>query len=347
MGADDTSELRAPNAPPPYRGEKPTANWKTILGPRLHARLSGELTRFNNAELTAKGLRAAVIEACSREGIDPSLGLAWLTQPRPPQSAEGLSTQVHVPPQGLPNQPPTSPMARPRIVQPPPPMAPPAPLYEPAAPPAAVPPWAPAQGTWPPVWGNPQGPPPPSGISGIPYAPARPPRKRRRPWGWVAVAGLLVIVIAVVVGFSGNKGKANTASTTSPAVAEPSAIASAPAVPQPTPIPTPTPSPTPSPPPPSPVTLLSIQGSGIQTTEKFTTTSDDWDMAYLYDCSSFIGGTGNFIVNIYNGDGSLDDIGANELGAGALKIQHFHQGGTFYLSINSECNWTVKVTDTQ
>ncbi|HEU4966408.1 MAG TPA: G5 domain-containing protein [Candidatus Saccharimonadales bacterium] len=87
--------------------------------------------------------------------------------------------------------------------------------------------------------------------------------------------------------------------------------------------------------------LLDTSGNGIQTTQKFTTTGD-WTLNYTYDCSSF-GFKGNFQVYIYNGDGSIGDVAANELGMSGSNIQYEHGAGTYYLEINSECSWHVTV----
>lgn len=99
-------------------------------------------------------------------------------------------------------------------------------------------------------------------------------------------------------------------------------------------------SPVPSP---SPQVLLNISGSGTKTTQKFTTSGQDWDLAWTYNCAAF-GDSGNFIVDVKNSDGSSsDNQGVNQLGANGADTEHFHSGGTFYLEVNSECSWTVKV----
>jgi hypothetical protein len=98
-----------------------------------------------------------------------------------------------------------------------------------------------------------------------------------------------------------------------------------------------------SPPTVQPKTLLDIQGSGTKTTEKFTTQGDDWDLSYSYDCSSF-GSQGNFIISVKGGDGSLTEMGVNQLGTQGNDTDHFHTGGTFYLEINSECSWHIIAT---
>jgi hypothetical protein len=87
--------------------------------------------------------------------------------------------------------------------------------------------------------------------------------------------------------------------------------------------------------------LLDKTGSGINTTTKFSAASD-WQIVWSYDCSG-AGGNGNFQVYVYNSDGSLNDVAVNELGAKGSDTTNEHQGGTYYLQMNSECNWHVIV----
>lgn len=93
----------------------------------------------------------------------------------------------------------------------------------------------------------------------------------------------------------------------------------------------------------APKVLLDIQGSGTKSTEKFTTAGSDWDLQYAYNCSNF-GSRGNFIVSVNGGDGGLSsNAGVNQLGASGNDVDHYHTGGTFYLEVNSECSWHIKV----
>lgn len=87
--------------------------------------------------------------------------------------------------------------------------------------------------------------------------------------------------------------------------------------------------------------LLDKSGSGINTTPKFSAASD-WQIVWSYDCASF-GSSGNFIVTVYDADGSLSDVAVNELGAKGSDTTNEHQGGTYYLQVNSECKWHVIV----
>lgn len=89
----------------------------------------------------------------------------------------------------------------------------------------------------------------------------------------------------------------------------------------------------------APQVLLDLTGSGTKQTQKFSA-GGDWDLEWSYDCSNF-GAQGNFVVEVYNGDGSIsfENSAVNQLGNKGQDVQHYHKGGTFYLDISSECNW--------
>lgn len=91
-----------------------------------------------------------------------------------------------------------------------------------------------------------------------------------------------------------------------------------------------------------PQVLLELNGSGTKTTQKFSA-GGDWDLNWDYDCSK-AGGSGNFIVEVFNGDGSpsISNQGVNQLGDKGQDVDHFHRGGQFYLQVISECSWHVK-----
>lgn len=93
----------------------------------------------------------------------------------------------------------------------------------------------------------------------------------------------------------------------------------------------------------APQTLLDLSGSGTKTTQKFTA-GGDWDLNWTYNCSNF-GGQGNFQVMIYDGSGSLSFQNAmvNQLGKSDTGVEHYHNAGTYYFVVNSECKWSVKV----
>jgi hypothetical protein len=91
-----------------------------------------------------------------------------------------------------------------------------------------------------------------------------------------------------------------------------------------------------------PRTLLDLKGSGIRRSKRFTATGD-WTITYSYDCSSF-GSAGNFIGSVHDSGGGLVDLLASELGKKGSGTLHGYLPGTYYLEMNSECSWHVKVT---
>jgi len=113
-----------------------------------------------------------------------------------------------------------------------------------------------------------------------------------------------------------------------------------PSKPAPTP-PAPVATPTPTPPA-TPQVLFSASGSGTKSTQTFTVPKS-WQLDWSYDCSNF-GSQGNFVVSVYNADGSpsYNNTTVNQLGKSGSDTEYYHTGGTFYFEINSECSWTVK-----
>lgn len=94
----------------------------------------------------------------------------------------------------------------------------------------------------------------------------------------------------------------------------------------------------------APKVLLNISGKGIKKSAIFTT-GPEWQLTYTYDCKSFYGGSGNFIVTQYSDSGDLEDMLVNELDKkGGDTVPVHASAGAHYLEMNSECKWTVKVT---
>ncbi len=138
------------------------------------------------------------------------------------------------------------------------------------------------------------------------------------------------VVLAVVLGACTTSPKATPASTTpssAPATAAPAATSKAPSTTA------------------APKVLLSQQGSGTATTADFVAPTD-WNLAWTYDCSNF-GQSGNFTVTVMNKTGAnaeLSDQPVNQLGMSGNSVEHYHAGGDVYLTVSSECNWTIKAT---
>jgi hypothetical protein len=146
--------------------------------------------------------------------------------------------------------------------------------------------------------------------------------------GILIVFGVLVLlgIIGSLASTSSNNAKSAGSSTSSSGDSSASAAASQPAQTAPR----------------QPVVLLDISGSGTKRTQKFTT-SGDWTLVWSYDCTAALGAQGNFIVTVYNADGSADysDTDVNQLGASGSDTQYYYDSGTHYLSVNSECSWHV------
>jgi hypothetical protein len=162
-----------------------------------------------------------------------------------------------------------------------------------------------------------------------PYQPPRPPKKHRVrnvALGIIGSAALVIIVASITDSIASPKTPtATVAVTTRQTVgSKPAAPAAAPAGP-------------------ADKVVLEGSGNGIKNTANFTTGSD-WSIAYTFNCASF-GYKGNFQIYAYDGS-QLSGVPANELAmkGGATSYQH-GDSGTHYLEINSECAWTVKVTD--
>jgi hypothetical protein len=193
-------------------------------------------------------------------------------------------------------------------------------------------PWEqPQYGQQQPGYGQPPWPPQQPGNQ-----PGRPHRRKSWPAQHKVLTGLIafgaLIVIGGIASAAGSPSKPAAAPTTpaTQAAAQPSSAPPASQAPA-------------SPAAVKPHTVAKFTGSGISNTPKFTVTNT-WKLAYTYDCAS-AGGTGNFIVD-EDGGNDFNGASVNELGAGkTASTWAYNDGGTHYLSINSECAWTVKVID--
>jgi hypothetical protein len=93
-----------------------------------------------------------------------------------------------------------------------------------------------------------------------------------------------------------------------------------------------------------PKTLLVDQGDfGNKTTKLFTPQGKDWDLLWSFDCTS-LGDSGNFSARVMRqGGGALENAVVEKISDHDSGTEHYHQGGTLYLQVVSECQWTVKV----
>lgn len=109
-----------------------------------------------------------------------------------------------------------------------------------------------------------------------------------------------------------------------------------------------TPSHTPTP---SPVAVtakkaFTLDSSTTDQRQLFATASGEaWDLDWSYDCARY-GGRGMFIVSIYDGAGraSTETPPVIQSGAGGGSgVQHYHQSGTHFFGVRSQCTWRLTV----
>jgi len=98
-------------------------------------------------------------------------------------------------------------------------------------------------------------------------------------------------------------------------------------------------------PPAGPKVIARFNGSGDQSTPGFTTPAS-WHLSWEYNCSAV--GTGNFIVNENNTDGSQDSNGVNvnELGAGRGPVATYAFGDADSHTlqvISGGCSWSLAI----
>jgi hypothetical protein len=91
--------------------------------------------------------------------------------------------------------------------------------------------------------------------------------------------------------------------------------------------------------------ILGISGDGSKSSQKFTV-AGDWDLNWSYDCRA-VGGRGNFVVQVYNADGSpsFENTLVNQLGDTDSSVEHYHHGGTFYLVVTTLGSWKIDVKE--
>ena len=90
-------------------------------------------------------------------------------------------------------------------------------------------------------------------------------------------------------------------------------------------------------------TLLNTSGSGTSTTATFMIppTDTQWSVTWSADCTSQFDGIGYFSFSVTN---SFTDFVDAEVTNTASQTNTFTDNGTFSLSIDTPCNWTVSVS---
>jgi hypothetical protein len=154
------------------------------------------------------------------------------------------------------------------------------------------------------------------------------------------VYSLVVLLVGVVIGSAtasktGTPAAASTpatSATTSPSAAPASTTSSAPAAAAPT-----------------THVLIRFTGSGIKNSAPFNVGSGPLTITYHFNCAAF-GGSGNFAADLlYGNQSSLnsdDQSIANDLapsGSQTTTVYPQDPGKDYYLSVDSECSWRLKV----
>jgi cytoskeletal protein RodZ len=170
----------------------------------------------------------------------------------------------------------------------------------------------------------------------------RPWYRKKRYW----VLGIVTLFIIIGAASSSGNGKGSPTPTTTAAVSSGSTTSPATTSTTTSTTTTSTTTPTTTIPPASTV-LYQQAGSGTASTPNFTAPTD-WNVEWSYNCATF-GQQGNFVVTIEQaGTGamaSIEDTPINQLGMSGSGTQHYHYGGKLYLTVNSECSWTIKAVN--
>jgi len=86
--------------------------------------------------------------------------------------------------------------------------------------------------------------------------------------------------------------------------------------------------------------LLNVSNFGRMSTQVFHA-DGDWTIQYSMSCKS---GTTNFSITTYQSDGTYGDLLENLITKRLSKTQYEHNSGDWYLVIDGDCPWRVKVT---
>lgn len=90
--------------------------------------------------------------------------------------------------------------------------------------------------------------------------------------------------------------------------------------------------------------LLVAPGSGNDVTSRFTIAAGapEWYVRWAFSCSG-VPSTFNYQVDRGTAQ-DVSDLGPKAQGTGTFGIEHYHDTGSFTLSIASGCIWAVSVT---
>jgi hypothetical protein len=92
-------------------------------------------------------------------------------------------------------------------------------------------------------------------------------------------------------------------------------------------------------------------GAGGDSTGQFSVPGA-WDLKFNHDCSrkksEGLPGADALDMTIYNADDDSTNSEHPEVhltGAKAARVLHFNRGGSFYVKVDSRCDWRVQVLD--
>ena len=95
--------------------------------------------------------------------------------------------------------------------------------------------------------------------------------------------------------------------------------------------------------PPAAKTLLEADANGNTKTKQFTTQGAEWTLNWSFDCA-VLGDSGIFNVKVMAADGKESaNPPVEKIDAANSGVEHYKQGGTFYLDVISECPWHIRV----
>ncbi|HEU0025573.1 MAG TPA: hypothetical protein VFQ25_00525 [Ktedonobacterales bacterium] len=92
-------------------------------------------------------------------------------------------------------------------------------------------------------------------------------------------------------------------------------------------------------------TVQNFKGNGIKTTDTFSVPAT-WKLTWTCDPHSFYGGSYNVAVTLYDSGGNMVDLPVNTIckagNTGDTTTEHTDPG-QYYLNVNSEAAWTIKI----
>lgn len=89
---------------------------------------------------------------------------------------------------------------------------------------------------------------------------------------------------------------------------------------------------------------FSLSGTGTRNTQIFSIDTA-WTIEWSFDCSPYLR-VGMFELNIYDGGGVFKQRVVRTIRAASYARMIYPHSGKYYLQIETECDWTVRVAAT-